>query len=131
MITKNELLELPKKIQDLEKARARVRGMRDRLTSPQGFDSRERVQSSGSQQAELVDYMIDEEEKIKAREAEIEDLRKGARALFRNLKAEDKLFMTMRYISGMGWSSVSKFMYYSPATVYRKNREILEQLFKE
>lgn len=131
MLTKNELMAIPVMVRDIERSRARVEKMRAKLYSPQGFDSREKVQTSGTQRDELVDMVMDFEAKLEAEEQDVAELQQEAIALFETLEPEPKLLMTLRYIGAQSWPEIAEVMNYSPPSLFRRHRLIMSELFPE
>lgn len=131
MLTKNELMAIPVMIRGIDRTKARIEKMRSKLYSPQGFDSRERVQTSGSQRDELVDMVMDFEAKLEAKKAEVEGLKREAIGMFEPLEAEAKLLMTLRYIGAQSWPEIADVMNYSPPSLFRRHRQIMRELFPE
>ena len=131
MLTKTELMAIPIMIRDIDRTKARIEKMRSKLYSPQGFDSRERVQTSGSQRDELVDMVMDFEAKLETKKAEVERLKREAIALFEPLEPEQKLLMTLRYIGAQSWPEIAEVMNYSPPSLFRRHRQIMSELFPE
>lgn len=131
MLTKNELMAIPVMIRDIERSRARIEKMRAKLYSPQGFDSREKVQTSGTQRDELVDMVMDFEAKLEAEEKDVAELKQEAIALFETLEPEQKLLMTLRYIGAQSWPEIAEVMNYSPPSLFRRHRQIMSELFPE
>ena len=131
MLTKNELMAIPVMIRDIKRSKARIEKMRARLYSPQGFDSREKVQTSGTQRDELVDMVMDFEAKLEAEEKDVAELKQEAIALFETLEPEQKLLMTLRYIGAQSWPEIAEVMNYSPPSLFRRHRQIMSELFPE
>lgn len=131
MLTKNELMAIPVMIRDIERSKARIEKMRAKLYSPQGFDSREKVQTSGTQRDELVDMVMDFEAKLEAEEKDVAELKQEAIALFETLEPEQKLLMTLRYIGAQSWPEIAEVMNYSPPSLFRRHRQIMSELFPE
>ena len=131
MLTKSELMAIPLKIRDIKRARARLEKMRSKLYSPQGFDSRERVQTSGQQHDELADMVIDLEARLKAEEDKVAVLKQQAIEMFMALDAEGRQLMTLRYIGALSWGEIAEVMSYSLSTLFRRHRQILIGLYPE
>lgn len=131
MITKSELLSIPQLARDVETEANRIEVMRAHLTSPKGFDSRERVQSSGTQQSALVDVIIDLEQQLDEKRATLNVLKRQARALIlkAELEGEDNALMSMRYVEAYSWELIEELMHYSRATVFRRNNEIIHRIY--
>lgn len=124
-------MAIPVMIRDIERSKARIEKMRAKLYSPQGFDSRERVQTSGTQRDELVDMVMDFEAKLEAEEQDVMELKQQAVALFEELESEPKLLMTLRYIGAQSWSEIAEVMNYSPPSLFRRHRQIMDELFPD
>ena len=131
MLTKNELMAIPVMIRDIKRSKERIEKMRAKLYSPQGFDSREKVQTSGTQRDELVDMVMDFEAKLEAEEKDVAELKQEAIALFETLEPEQKLLMTLRYIGAQSWPEIAEVMNYSPPSLFRRHRHIMSELFPE
>lgn len=131
MLTKNKLMSIPLRIRDIERTRARIEKMRSKLYSPQGFDSRERVQTSGQQHDELADMVIDLEARLKIEEGEVAILKQQAIEMFMALEPEEKQLMTLRYIGALSWGEIAGVMNYSPPTLFRRHRQIMDGLYPE
>lgn len=131
MIGKNELLSIPQLAREVEKEEARIESMRAKLTSPKGFDSRERVQSSGSQNNALVDVIIDLEQQLSEKRGMLSVLERQAQALINRagLTGEDSALMVMRYVEAYSWETVEELMHYSRATVFRRHNELLIRIY--
>lgn len=131
MITKSELLGIPQLAREVEAEANRIEVMRAHLTSPKGFDSRERVQSSGTQQSALVDVIIDLEQQLDEKRATLNVLKRQARALIikAELEGEDNALMSMRYVEAYSWELIEELMHYSRATVFRRNNEIIHRIY--
>ena len=124
-------MAIPVMIRDIKRSKARIEKMRARLYSPQGFDSREKVQTSGTQRDELVDMVMDFEAKLEAEEKDVAELKQEAIALFETLEPEQKLLMTLRYIGAQSWPEIAEVMNYSPPSLFRRHRQIMSELFPE
>ena len=131
MLTKNELMAIPVMIRDIKRSKERIEKMKAKLYSPQGFDSREKVQTSGTQRDELVDMVMDFEAKLEAEEKDVAELKQEAIALFETLEPEQKLLMTLRYIGAQSWPEIAEVMNYSPPSLFRRHRQIMSELFPE
>lgn len=131
MLTKKELMALPLKVRDIERAKLRIEKMRTKLYSPKGFDSRERVQTSGSQRDAMADMVIDLEMKVQAEQEDVEKLTDAAGKMFTELDPEAKQLMTMRYIGALSWPDIAEVMHYSPPSLFRKHRAVLCELYPE
>jgi DNA-binding Lrp family transcriptional regulator len=131
MLTKNELMAIPVMIRDIKRSKERIEKMKAKLYSPQGFDSREKVQTSGTQRDELVDMVRDFEAKLEAEEKDVAELKQEAIALFETLEPEQKLLMTLRYIGAQSWPEIAEVMNYSPPSLFRRHRHIMSELFPE
>lgn len=131
MIAKSELLSIPQLAREVEKEQARIESMREKLTSPKGFDSRERVQSSGSQQSAMVDVIIDLEQQLEEKRSVLSVMERQAQNMINRsgLAGEDSALMVMRYVEAYSWETVEQLMHYSRATVFRKHNEIMARLY--
>ena len=131
MLTRNELNSIPIKVRNIRRSKARIEKMRAKLYSPQGFDDRERVQTSGGQRDELVDMVLDFESLMQAEQREVDELSEQARAMFERLDPEPKQLMTLRYIEALSWPEIAEVMMYAPPTLFKKHRQILDTLYPE
>ena len=133
MIEKNELLNIPTLAREVENEQARIDSMRSMLTSPKGFDSRERVQSSGSQQNALVDVIIDLEQQLDEKRGMLKALEREARQTFARagLTGEDSALMILRYVQAYSWETVEQMLHYSRATIFRRHSDIIKRLYGE
>lgn len=134
MIAKNELLSIPQLAREVEKEAARIESMRSQLTSPQaGFDSRERVQSSGSQHPALVDVIIDMEQQLTEKRGMLSLLKRRAQSMINRsgLTGEDSALLVLRYVEAYRWETVEELMHYSRATVFRRHNELIQKLYGE
>lgn len=131
MIGKSELLMIPELAREVESEAARIDDMRARLTSPKGFDSREKVQTSGAQNSALVDVIIDLEQQLDEKRSMLSVLKRQAQATFLNahLQGEDSALMVLRYVEAYSWETVAELMHYGRATMFRRHKEILERLY--
>ena len=128
-ISKDELLMIPKLSREIQSEQTRIDNMRQRLYSPQGFDDRERVQSSGREGSALVDVVLDMEQKLETKRKRLEYLKSGAEEAFKRLPLEERELMTLRYLSAQSWDVVATVMNYAPVTVYKKHQKIMKTLF--
>ena len=131
MIGKNELLSIPPLAREIEAEAARIEGMRSMLVSPKGFDSREKVQSSGPQQNALVDVIIDLEQQLAEKQGMLNLLERQAQQAINRagLGTEHNALMTLRYVQAYSWDTVEKLMHYSRATVFRRHNEAMKIIF--
>lgn len=130
MIEKEKLLSIPDTIKELKQEKNRVDALREKLYSPRGLDTSEKVQSSGSQ-TELADVVIDLEQKLDEKLRMLSVLQREAEAMFREeeLAQEDFILMMLRYYEGDSWAEISKAMCWSESTIYRRHHELLEQIY--
>lgn len=131
MIGRDELLSIPPLAREVEQEAERINSMRARLTSPKGFDSRERVQTSGSQDNALVDVIIDLSQQLEDKQGMLDLLEREARqAIDRaGLTGEDRALMVLRYVEAYTWEDVEQTMHYSRATVFRRHKEAMTKLY--
>ena len=131
MIGRDELESIPGIAREIEQEAERINSMRSRLTSPKGFDSRERVQTSGSQDSALVDVIIDLGQQLDDKRGMLDLLERQAMQLIdrAGLAGEDRALMVLRYVEAYSWEDVEKTMHYSRATVFRRHRDIMEALY--
>ena len=131
VIGRSEMQSIPQLAREIEAEASRIESMRQRLISPKGFDSRERVQTSGSQDNALVDVIIDLEQQLEDKRGMFETLRREAKQLITRsaLIGEDRAIMMMRYVEAYSWETIEEVMHYSRASVFRRHREILDELF--
>lgn len=133
MIGKSELLNIPQLAREVEAEENRIETMRAHLVSPKGFDSRERVQSSGSQQNALVDVIIDLEQQLEEKKETLAVLERQAQELIksRGLTGEEHALMVMRYVQACSWEVIERLMNYSRATVFRRHNDIIRSIYGE
>lgn len=133
MIEKNELLGIPQLAREVESEQTRIDSMRGMLVSPKGFDNRERVQTSGSQQSALVDVIIDLEQQLDEKRGMLRTLEREAQHMFTRagLTGEDNALMVLRYVQAYSWETVEQLMHYSRATIFRRHSDIIKRLYGE
>lgn len=133
MIEKDELLEIPRLAKEVREEEARIDSMREALTSPKGFDNRERVQSSGSQNSALVDVIIDLEHQLEEKADTLRLLERQAQKLFQaqGLRGEDNALMVMRYVEAYSWETIEQLMHYGRATIFRRHNRIMAEIYGE
>lgn len=130
-MTRDEFTALPDMAVDIQKRAAQVNRLRNRLISPKGLDTREKVQSSGSGN-NMADVLIDMAAELDRVKAEYQSLKAEASDLIDDrLKVCPELILltSLRYLNNKPWSDVSAIMGYSPATIFRKRDQALDILF--
>ena len=132
MVTREEFLTIPKMAREISEEEDRVAVMRAKLYSPRGLDTSEKVQSSGSQ-SHLADIVIDMEQALDARKAELESLRAEALILIDSaeLSVEERALMFLRYAEDRSWRDITETIHYAAATTFRMHRSALDKIFKE
>lgn len=133
MIGKNELLSIPQLAKEIKAEEDRIEAMRSAITSPKGFDSRERVQTSGSQDSALVDVIIDLEQQLEEKRGMLSVLKRQAQQAINmsGLTGDDSILMSLRYVHVYSWETVEQLMHYSRATVFRRHSEVLKMMYGE
>lgn len=133
MIAKDELLKIPQLAKEIASDADRIEAMRSALTSPKGFDSREKVQTSGSQDSALVDVIIDLEQQLDEKRGMLSVLKRQAQAAINmtGLTGDDSILMQLRYVHVYSWETVEQLMHYSRATVFRRHSEVLKIMYGE
>lgn len=131
MISREDFLSIPKVAKEIQDEENRIAVMRSKLYSPRGLDTSDKVQSSGSQTA-LADIVIDMEQKLEARETELERLQVQAQELIQGselLDGDTIVLMLLRYTANARWSDIAETMHYGIATIYRMHSSAIDILF--
>ena len=131
MIGRSELESIPGIAREVELEEARINSMREKLTSPKGFDSRERVQTSMSQDSALVDVIIDLSQQLEDKRGMLDLMEREAMQMIdrAHLTGEDRALMVLRYVEAYSWEDVEQTMHYSRATVFRRHKDIMTALY--
>ncbi len=127
-MTREELEMIPKMAREIEHERDKIEAMRSRLTSPKGLDTRDKVQTSGSE-ISLADVVIDAQQMLDKKEQKLRVYQDDARILIKHLEGEEWQLMTLRYVMALEWTDISRMMNYSPRTIYRMHNRALCALF--
>ena len=131
MVTREEFLTIPKMAREISEEEDRVAVMRAKLYSPRGLDTSEKVQSSGSQ-SHLADIVIDMEQALDARKAELESLSEALILIdSAELSGEERALMFLRYAEDRSWRDITETIHYAAATTFRMHRSALDKIFKE
>ena len=132
MLTREELLSIPRKARDIADEENRIEALRAKLYSPRGLDTSDKVQSSGSQTA-LADVVIDMRQRLDTKEQELSRLRAEAINLIHGADIDDdeRVVLMLRYTECAAWSEITAAIHYSAATVYRIHHAALDKLFRE
>ena len=136
-ITKKEILSIPPRIKDIAKQRDRIEALREKLYSPRGLDTNEKVQSSGGESAALADIVIDMQQDLNEEQETLNDIRARAAEIIETLPDEQKYVMRLRYLDTdaagepivHSWPEIAGVMFYSTPTTYRKHDEAMAILF--
>lgn len=130
MLTKTEFLSLPELYKQLKKDTERVNNMRDRLYTPKGLDTRDKVQSSGKSM--LAEIVIDMQQKLDARISDFNRMTAEAAAMIADKLDDDTaLVIRLRYVECISWSEIQAILDCSPATLYRCRKTAIHVLFNE
>ena len=131
-MTREELLSIPRRAQDIADEQNRIEVMKAKLYSPRGLDTSDKVQSSGSQTA-LADIVIDMEQRLDTKRQELSKLREEAANLIYKADIDDdeRVVLALRYTEIMTWHEITSAIHYSIATAYRIHRAALDKLFEE
>lgn len=131
MLTKTEFLSLPVLYKQLKKDTERVNNMRDRLYTPKGLDTRDKVQSSGGKSM-LAEIVIDMQQKLDTRKADFNRMKVEAAAMIADKLDDDTaLVIRLRYVECISWSEIQAILDCSPATLYRCRKTAIHVLFNE
>lgn len=131
MLTKTEFLSLPELYKRLKKDTERVNNMRDRLYTPKGLDTRDKVQSSGGKSM-LAEIVIDMQQKLDDRMADFNRMKVEAAAMIADKLDDDTaLVIRLRYVECISWSEIQAILDCSPATLYRCRKTAIHVLFNE
>lgn len=132
-MTREEFLAIPKLAREISEERSHIAVLRGKLYSPRGLDTSEKVQSSGSQTA-LADIVIDMEQRLDSKEAELDRMQEeAARIILGNdeLTGEEIMLMLLRYTEGAKWETIADAIHYSPASVFRIHNIAIEKIFQD
>ena len=130
-MTREQFIALPDMAADIQRRAAQVNRLRARLTSPKGLDTREKVQSSGSNN-NMADVLIDMAAELdNIRSIYQKQLEEAQDLIDDRLKSYPDLILltSLRYLSNRPWSDISAIMGYSAATIFRKHDTALAILF--
>lgn len=127
-MTREELEMIPKMAREIEHEKDKIQAMRTRLTSPKGLDTRDKVQTSGSE-ISLADVVIDAQQMLDKKEQKLRVYQDDARILIKRLEGEDWQLMTLRYVMALEWTDISRMMNYSARTIYRMHSRVMAELF--
>ena len=131
MLTKTEFLSLPVLYKQLKKDTERVNNMRDRLYTPKGLDTRDKVQSSGGKSM-LAEIVIDMQQKLDDRITDFNRMKVEAAAMIADKLDDDTaLVIRLRYVECISWSEIQAILDCSPATLYRCRKTAIHVLFNE
>ena len=138
-ISKKELLSIPPKIEEINRRRDRIAALRQKLYSPKGMDTNEKVQTSAGETAMLADIVIDMEAELERDAEDLNELRAEAAKIIETLPEEPRYVMRLRYLdedhngepTTWSWTEIARLMYYSEATAHRRHGEALDILFPE
>ena len=123
---KTELLNIQKDEKDLQKMIKRWQALKSKAYSPNGpHTPGEPVGKQGPKDNILIDDLIDLEDTIKAKRADIEQRKQRAARIFDRLDPERRQIMKLYYIAGLSWSDIVDIMQLSPASIYRKRQEAI------
>lgn len=133
MVEKEILLAVPDMVKEIRREQQRIDALREKLYSPRGLDTGEKVQSSGGSQEALADVVIDLEQALDEKRCELKGVQKEVEKMFRDagLAQEDFILMMLRYYEGLSWGEITKAMCWSEATIFRRHHDILEQIYGE
>ena len=123
-MTKTELLNIPNEAKALEKLEEKLNKMRARLYSPKSAEITE-VKSTGGKCDQLAEKVIDLENEIAARRAELQKKKETAGRIFNHLDSDHRYIMQLYYVTGLTWPEVADALAISPASIYRKRSEAL------
>lgn len=132
MMSKDELYKIPTLAEEVDREADRINAMRGRLTSPKGFDDREKVQTSAAKQNALVDVIIDMEQQLEQKRAELDRLCGEARTIIdtaEGLDDDEYFIIRLRYVQVFSWETVEQMMHVSRATVFRKHNSAIDKIF--
>lgn len=130
-MTREQFIALPDMAADIQRRAAQVNRLRARLTSPKGLDTREKVQSSGSNN-NMADVLIDMAAELdNIRSIYQKQLEEAQDLIDDRLKSYPDLILltSLRYLSNRPWSDIIAIMGYSAATIFRKHDTALALLF--
>ena len=127
-MTREELEMIPKMAREIEHEKDKIQAMRTRLTSPKGLDTRDKVQTSGSE-ISLADVVIDAQQMLDKKEQKLRVYQDDARILIKRLEGEEWQLMTLRYVMALEWTDISRMMNYSARTIYRMHSRVMAELF--
>ena len=130
MISRDDLNRIPELAKEIDSEQARVDAMRAKLYSPHGFDTKEKVQTSGSQDT-LADLVIDLQQQVDDKRSELVGMIQLAKELINHLKGEDRVIMLLRYVDCESWQDISEILNYSLPTLYRRRSELLDILYEK
>ena len=130
-MTKTELLNLPNDEKNIIQLENRLKALKTRLYSPQEPNFNEKIKETGKPAGALVDAVIDLENLIESRKAELKAKKETAGRIFKRLDPEHRAIMTLYYIEGLTWPAVADLMILTPAALFRKRKEAIETLLQK
>ena len=130
-MTKTELLNLPNDEKNIIQLENRIKELKARLYSPQEMNFDEKVKATGHPAGNLAETVIDLENDLKRRKAEIKTKKETACRIFKRLDPEHRAIMKLYYVDGLTWHAIADFMILSPAQIFRKRNEAIQTLLKK
>ena len=128
---KSELLNLPNEEKDLATLEEKIKQMRARLYSPKAAKYDSEIKGPAGKPGQLAETVIDLENELETRRAELAAKKETAGRIFKRLDDEHRHIMTLYYIAGLSWKSIAEYYCLSPASIYRKRNEALKELAKK
>lgn len=130
-MTKTELLNLPNDEKNIIHLENRLKALKTRLYSPQEPNFDEKIKETGKPAGALAETVIDLENLIESRKAELKAKKETAGRIFKRLDPEHRAIMKLYYIDGLTWHAIADFLILTPAALFRKRKEAIETLLQK